>query len=138
MISPHQTTYKAFTDGVTNDDRAAVAALVSRDFRAELGKGPLRFEGFWEEITRQRTAFPDLGKNVKVAKVAEKGDTLRVSYDMTVTFSGPLTDGWGISYPPTGQTVVIPSADLVEFDTDGKIRKLTVSSQVEMVIGQMF
>lgn len=136
-MTSYQETYDAFTRAVTSNNRAAAEALVAPSFRAELGKGPLTFGGFWAEITRQRTAFPDLGKNVSVSKVTEGSTYLRVAYDMTVTFSGPLT-GSGYSYPPTGKTVVIPSADYVEFDAAGKIRKLTVSSQMEMVIGQMF
>jgi hypothetical protein len=137
-MTSYQETYDAFTRAVTSNNRAAAEALVAPSFRAELGKGPLTFGGFWAEITRQRTAFPDLGKNVKVAKVTEGSTYLRVTYDMTVTFSGPLTDGHGNSIPPTGKSVVIPSADYVEFDAAGKIRKLTVSSEMEMVIGQMF
>lgn len=138
MASSQQAAYEAFTTGIASDDQRTMRTLIARGFRAELGKGTLTFDQFLLELARQRTAFPDLAKNVKVTKIDEGNRYIRVAYDMTVNFTGPLTDGRGGSIPPTGRRVVIVSSDYVEFDTAGKIVKFTVSSNMEMTVEQMF
>jgi predicted ester cyclase len=136
--SPKDDIYTSFVAAVNAGDRAAMARCVSPVFQARLGGKTLNLNAFAAEIERQRTAFPDFGRDVRDVRVSEKGHTLRVTYTMTVTFSGPLTDGRGGSFAPTGRKVVIAATDQLTFGADGKITDLVSTSNLAMTLEQMF
>ena len=62
---------------------------------------------------------------------------LVITYRMTVHFTGTLTDGRN-TLPGTGEQIVIPSQDRVDFDPDGKIREIEVVTDMGHTLTQMF
>ena len=115
--------------------------LTASGFRANFGetKPNLSFAELVREIERQRTAFPDLGKKIQVADSREDDgeNRLVITYRMTVHFTGTLTDGRN-TLPGTGEQIVIPSQDRVDFDPDGKIREIEVVTDMGHTLTQMF
>jgi len=136
--SPKDDIYTSFVAAVNAGDKTAIARCVSPVFQARFGGKTLDLNAFAAEIERQRTAFPDFGRDVRDVRVSEKGHTLRVTYTMVVTFRGPLTDGRGGSIAPTGKTVAIAATDQLTFGADGKITDLVSTSNLEMTLEQMF
>jgi hypothetical protein len=140
--SARETTYRAFLAALLKGSAAGARQHVASGFRANLGDTlpNLSFAELLKEIQRQRSAFPDLGKNIQVADVSEDDgeNRLVITYSMTVTFSGTLTSADGKrSVPGTGERIKIPSQDRVDFDPSGKIREIEIVTDMGHTLTQM-
>lgn len=143
-MTARSTTYRRFMSAATAGNKGQARRHVAAEFRAVLDKEApdlknMTFAQLMQELTRQRIAFPDLGKQVRVINTTEDGDKLVVTYMLTVTFNGPLRSRDGKrSVPPTGAKLSIPSQDHVTFDAEGKIIKLEVVTDMGHTLEQMF
>lgn len=143
MNPRHMKMYERFTAGIAANKVREMQQCISPQLSVIIGvKGPLGFKQFVEELSRQRVAFPDFGKNVKVTNTEWRTmggvNYLSVTYEMTVTFDGPLCDHSGnVVLQPTGKKVTIVASDLVGFDPQGKIVTLAVSTYEEATLAQM-
>lgn len=128
--------YQKFGRAVSAGDAAVALRYVAGGFRASLGSsmGPgaddLSFREFMDELSRLRNAFPDLGQQIQFRNLRETDATLDVDDVMTVTFTGVLRgrSGRGGELRGDGRVVNIPQHHHVEYDTDGKIIILELTS----------
>lgn len=134
--------YGTFTTGLAQMPSMA-AEHASDDFRADLYLGQsyamagLDFPQFIEEVERQRAVISDLGRNIAPIEVIEGDNTLRVTYNMTVTFDGPLVLQDGEALEPTGEVFVIRVVDDVTF-SEGKIMRFVTDNNLGAFLPQLF
>jgi hypothetical protein len=132
--------YGLFAAALANATPTMAAPLVSPDFQAEFNPNQefgicgLNYHGFIDEITRLRVAFPDFGRNIEMIEVIEAENVLRVTFDMTVKFTGLLTHPASRRLEPNGNTIVIRQTDTSTFTPDLLIEKFVVQNNIESVI----
>src|SRR3989304_3370809 len=110
-VEKNKATLRRVAEEVFNKGNLSVIPeLIAPDyvFRSPLGieiKGP---EGFKQNVTMYRTAFPDI--HATINDVVAEGDKVAVRYTMTGTFKGEMM---GIA--PTGKRLETTGAVFVRF-----------------------
>ena len=142
MPSNREAAYRQFLDAMLRGETDKAQDLIVPGFRADLGETQpnLTFAELLREIRRQRRAFPDLGETIGITDVTEDDERniLVITYRMTVTFSGTLASADGKhTASPTGETIIVPSQDRVEFEGN-KIRAIEVVTDMGFTMDQMF
>jgi len=142
MPSLRESNYRAFLEALLKGETTRAQQLIVPGFRASFGetKPDMVFAELVREIRRQRVAFPDLGRKIKVVNVSEDPaeNRLVITYKMTMTFSGVLTSADGRhTAQPTGEIIEVPSQDRVEFEGN-KIRSIEVVTDMGHTMAQMF
>jgi hypothetical protein len=94
------------------------------------GADDLSSREFMDELSRLRDAFPNLGQQIQFRNLREADTTLDVDDVMAVTFSGVLRgrSRRGGELQGDGRVVNIPQHHHVEYDADGKIIVLELTS----------
>ncbi|OGO30668.1 MAG: hypothetical protein A2Z29_02740 [Chloroflexi bacterium RBG_16_56_11] len=116
--------HRVFEEVLSKGNLAIIPELIAPDyvFRSPLGieiKGP---EGFKQNVTMYRTAFPDI--HATINDVIAEGDKVAVRYSMTGNFNGPMM---GIA--PTGKRLETTGAVFVRFAGG---REVEASSYTDM------
>jgi hypothetical protein len=142
MPSLRETNYRTFLEALLKGETARAQQLIVPGFRASFGETmpDMAFAELLREIRRQRAAFPDLGRKIKVMNVSEDTteNRLVITYKMTMTFSGVLTSADGRHrVQPTGEVIEVPSQDRVQFEGN-KIRSIEVVTDMGHTMAQMF
>jgi len=101
---------RVFEEVLSKGNLTIIPELISPNyvFRSPLGievKGP---EGFKQNVTMYRTAFPDI--YAAINDVIAEGDKVAVRYTMTGTFKGEM-----MGVAPTGKRLEITGAVFVRF-----------------------
>jgi steroid delta-isomerase-like uncharacterized protein len=129
--------HRIFEEVLSKGNLAIIPELIAPNyvFRSPLGidiKGP---EGFKQNVTMYRTAFPDI--QAKIIDIVAEGDKVAVRYSMTGTFKGEMM---GIA--PTGKrldttgTVFIHFAGGKEVEASSCTDMLTWNRQLGIPIPQ--
>ena len=132
--------YKAFVRAAATGDTRRAQSYVAPRFSANLGANleRLDFRGLMDELSRQRTAFPDLGQTVQYRNPSETDSTLDVDDVTTVTFSGVLESRrTADEQQGDGRVVTITQHHHVEFSA-GKIVALVVKTDQAEVMRKLF
>jgi hypothetical protein len=123
MPSAKEEVYLQFLELLLKGRLTEAEAYIAPAFKAAISnsQAELAFAGLCQEIERQRTAFPDIGENIRVISITTLDLRLLITYTMATEHAGEIL-----------------SQDLVDFDEEGRLTRVEMVTDMHHTMAQMF